>query len=358
MSENIQNTPPSNEKSTEVDLGDLFRMIGRAMNRFFTFLRNAFLFILDLIIKALIIIRVHIIKFVIVGILSIAVGWFLDSRQPMVYGSDMTVQTNFGSARQLYSNIKYYNGLVQQGDTTKLKDLFDINDEQAGNLKGIFIEPKVSELDMLIAYDKFMKETDSINVYDKMDFEKFKKSVDPLTFGTHEIGVASGEKNVFKLLQEKLITINVENEYIQKQKQIRLKNLVAEEEALMKRLNTIDTLRGVYNEAIKSEARKTSQAQTQIQMSSSSVKTSELELFNLDEKISARLLQIAEQKEFQQKTINVLSDFSDGAKIKNFYESNLFRIPIITLSILLVFILLRELNKYLNTYAENKRLNA
>ena len=316
MSENIQNTPPT-EKSTEVDLGDLFRMIGRAMNRFFSFLRNTFLFILDLIIRALIIVRVHIIKFVIVGILSVAVGWFLDSRQPIVYGSNMTVQTNFGSARQLYSNVIYYNGLVQQGDTATIATLFDIKEGQAGTLRGVFIEPKVSEIDMLKAYDEFMKQTDSINVYDQMDYAKFKKSVDPLTFERHEIGIASGEKNVFKLLQNKLITVNIENDYIKKQKEIKLKNLTAEEEALKKRLSTIDTLRGVYNEAIKSEAGKTSQAQTQIQMSSSTVKTSELELFSLDEKISARLLRIAEDKEFQQQTINVLSDFSDGAKIKN-----------------------------------------
>ena len=360
MSENIQNTPKTSteQKSTEVDLGELFRMIGRAINRFFVFLRNAFLFILDLIIRALIIVRVHIVKFIIVGILSVAIGWFIDSRQPIVYGSSMTIHTNFGSARQLYSNIKFYNGLVQQGDSLELSRTFGITASQANTLKGIFIEPKVSEIDMLVAYDQFMKETDSINVSDQIDFEKFKNSVDPLTFATHEIGVVAGEKNVFKLLQEDLITANVENEFIKRQKDIMLRNLNTSEEALNKRLEKIDTLRNVYNKAIKSEAGKTSQAQTQIQMSSTSIKTNELELFTLDEQISARLLKIAEDKEFQQNTINVLSNFSDGAEIRNFYNSYLFRIPIITLLLLFVFILLRELNKYLNSYAENRRLNA
>ncbi|MFT5215810.1 MAG: hypothetical protein ACI83H_000927 [Glaciecola sp.] len=355
MSENIQKDP---QKSTEVDLGDLFRMIGRAMNRFFSFLRNTLLFVLDLIIRALIIVRVHIIKFVIVGILSVAIGWFIDSRQPIVFGSNMTVKTNFDSARQLYSNIKYYKGLIQQEDSSALKGVFGITGHQAMTIKGMFIEPKVSELDMLKAYDQFMRQTDSINVADQIDFAIFKENVDPLTFERHVIGVVSGEKNIFSLLQDKLITSNIENIYIKRQKETNLRNFNAEEAALIKRSVKIDTLRNVYNKAIKSEAGKTSQAQTSIQMASSSVKTSELELFNLDEKITARLLVISKDREFQQEIINVLSDFSDGAQIRNFYDSYLFRIPIITLLLLFVFILLRELNTYLNTYEENRRSNA
>jgi len=307
------------------------------MNRFFSFMRNAFLFILDLIIRALIIVRVHIIKFVIVGILSVAVGWFIDSRQPIVFGSDMIVETNFGSARQLYSNIKYYNGLVQRGDSAQLSAIFDITKTQARAIKGISIEPNVSEIDMLKAYDRFMKETDSINVAGEIDYEKFKKSVDPLNFERHEIGVASGEINIFRLLEDKLIKVNLENDYIKKQKEIKLRSLNAEETALMKRSRKIDTLRGVYNKAIESEAGKTSQSQTSIQMAASTVKTSELELFDLDAKIAARLLAISEEREFKQETINVLSDFSDGAQIRHFYDSYLFRIPIITLLLLFVF---------------------
>lgn len=357
MSENIQNTPTP-QKSTEVDLGELFRMIGRAMSRLFAFLRNAFLFVLDLIIRALIIVRVHIVKFIIVGILSVAIGWFIDSRQPVVYGSNMTVQTNFGSERQLYSNIKYYNGLVMEGDSVELSKVFGITQSQASQLKGVFIKPNISEIEMLKKYDEFRKETDSSNVADQIDFNSFKKSIDPLDFTRHELGIISGEKNIFGLLQARLITEKVENDYIKKQKEIMLRNLDATEEALNKRLDKIDTLREVYNKAIQSEAGKTSQAQTQIQMSSSSIKTNEIELFALDEEISARLRKIEEDREFKDKTINVLSNFSDGAQIRNFYESYLFRIPIVTLLLLLVFILLRELNKYLNNYAENRRSDA
>ena len=77
----------------------------------------------------------------------------------------------------------------------------------------------------------------------------------------------------------------------------------------------------------------------------------------VNEKLANKILEINRQKESEKETINVLSDFSPGARIRSFYDKYLYRIPMVTISLLLMFILLRELNKYLNTYADNKRLN-
>ncbi|MEM6685464.1 MAG: hypothetical protein AAF617_06675 [Bacteroidota bacterium] len=358
MSENIQNTENNKpEKSSEIDLGELFRMIGRGFNRFFRFVSNMFLLLVDLIIRTLIVFREHVLKFIIVGVLSIILGFFIDSRMPTVYASNMVVQLNYESELQLYNNVKYYNSLIMEGDTTQLIDVFDIEKEQAGSLRGVYIEPVVTELDLLKQYDKFMKETDSINVVGKMDFTKFKRNINPLQAATHRIGAASLQKDIFKKIQDKIVSLDVENEYVKRRKDVSYKNLVQEEEELKKRLSKIDTLRNVYNEAIRSEAKKTSQAQTQIQMSSSKIQTKELELFTLDQTILARLSKIKELKELNQDVVNVLSNFSDGIESVDFYDKYLYRIPIVTISLLLIFILLRELNKYLNTYAEKKRLN-
>jgi hypothetical protein len=359
MSENIQNTENNKpEKSTEIDLGELFRMIGRGFSSLFAFLSNIFLLFLDLLIKTLIIFREHILKFVIVGVLSMVIGWFIDSRKPTVYGSNMIVKVNYESEQQLYSNLKYYNGLVEQADSSKLAQIFDISKDEAGSLMGVYIEPMITELQLLKQYDQFMKDTDSVNVVGQMNFDKFKRNVDPLTAETHRIGVAALEKDIFKKLEDKLTSLDIENNYVKTRKKVLYKTLENEERALEKRLQTIDTLRNVYNEAIRSEAKKTSQAQTQIQMSSTSVKTNELELFKLDQDILARLARIEEEKELNQNTVNIISTFSDGIELRDFYSKFLYRIPLITIALLLLFILLRELNKYLNTYAEKKRLDA
>ncbi|PTX60452.1 hypothetical protein C8N46_10696 [Kordia periserrulae] len=359
MSENIQNTENSKpEKSTEIDLGELFRMIGRGFSRFFAFLRNSLLILLDLLIRTLIVFREHVLKFVIIGILSITIGWFVDSRQPKVYGANMTVKLNYESEQQLYSNVQYYNSLIQESDSLRLSEIFEITPSQANQLLTVNIDPIITEVQSLRLYNAFMKETDSVNVADKITFDKFKNNISPSSAATHRIGVAALEKNVFNKLGDKIISLDLENDYVKTKKKVLYKTLEQEEEALKKRLEKIDTLRGVYNEAIRSEAKKTSQAQTQIQMSSTGIKTNEIELFTLDKEILGRLAEIEREKELNRNTVNVLSTFSEGIELRDFHDKYLYKIPLVTIALLLIFILLRELNKYLNTYAENKQLNA
>jgi hypothetical protein len=363
MSENNQNVLPEKPQSSgnDVDLKELFRMIGSAFNKFFVFIRNILLFLLDLLIRALIIIRVHIVKFVIVGFLSIVIGWFIDSRKEAVYGSSMYVQTNYGSTRQLYSNMKYYQGLVEEGDSTKLATIFNITKDQAGDLRGFIIEPDVTDNGMLKAYNEFMKKADTTFVMNEINFDKFKYNISPFDFGVHQVTVFSAEKELIPTLQKPLVTENIENYHIRRQKEINLENLERTEKALQKQLIRIDTLSEVYKELLLKEPKEPTgkASSTYIQLAGNNdKKTKEIELLSINENISKRILEVNRQKEMEKETVNILSEFSPGARVKNFYDRYLLRIPMITVSLLLMFILLRELNKYLNTYAENKRMNA
>lgn len=364
MSDNNKNALPEqpSKPNNEIDLKELFRMIGNAFSKFFIFLRNVFLLLLDLLIRALIIIRVHIVKFAIVGFLSVVIGWFLDSRQTPVFGSTMYVKTNYGSTRQLYSNVKYYQGLVDEADCTKLADIFNIEKEKAGSLRGFAIEPDVNDNTMLQAYNEFMKKADTTFVMNEIDFDRFKNNVSPLDFSTHRIVAFSTKKEIIPELQQSIVTNKIENFHIKRQKEINLENLEKAAQALEKQLVNTDTLSQVYRNMLLKEPKEstaTPSSGTYIQLASNNEKkTREIELLTINEKISQRILEINKQKELEREVINVLSNFSPGARIINFYDKYMYRIPLITISILLLFILLRELNKYLNTYAENKRINA
>jgi len=362
MSENSHNMSPEQPRSNEIDLKELFRIIGNAFNKLFKFIRNILLLIFDLIIKVLIIFRVHFLKFAIVGFLSIIVGWFIDARQEPLYSSNMYVEANYDSTRQLYSKIKYYNGLAEDSDSTNLANIFNITKDQAGSLQGFFIEPDVTENGMLNAYNDFMKKTDTTFVLGEINFRKFKSNISPLDFKTHQISVISSDKNIVPKLQESIITKNIENNYIQKQKEVTLRNLEQTEQTLKNQLMKIDTLGKVYKELLRKDPKDDESragSGTYIQLAANNEnKTKEIQLLKINEEISNKILKISLEKELNSETINVLSGFSPGAEIKSFYNSFLFKIPLITLTLLLLFILLRELNSYLNTYEENKRLNA
>ena len=63
MSENVQ--PNQNNNSEEIDLGQLFKMIGDGFRKFFNFIGNIIKGIFRIIIAFLLFIQLHIIKFII-----------------------------------------------------------------------------------------------------------------------------------------------------------------------------------------------------------------------------------------------------------------------------------------------------
>lgn len=362
MSENIKKTPeeaPPKPK-TEIDLGQLFRMIGSGFSSFSSFLRSTFLFLFDLLIRALIIIRLHFVKFTIAGVLGIVIGFFIDESHDEVYASSMYVEANYGSKRQLYSNIETYQTYIKERDSVRLADIFGINKIQAGSLRGFIIRPDVTENEMLEAYSKFMRKTDSTFVKNEIDFIKFKQNVSPLEFNIHKISIFSSEKDIIQGLQPIIVTNNIENRHVRKQKEVKLKSLEQEQSVLKKQLVKIDTLSNLYRDLLRisqKEAETNKGTGTYIQMAKNENKTKELEMLSLNQSIDKEILNIDIQKELNSETINVISTLSELGEDKGFYDRYLFRVPIMTLLLLFAFILLKELNKYMNTYIEDKRLN-
>ncbi len=83
MSNQIQpQTPPP---SDEIDLGQLFQMIGNGFKRLFNFIGNIFKGIFNIIILFLLFLQKHFIKFAIAGVVGLAIGIFLDMNKEPKY---------------------------------------------------------------------------------------------------------------------------------------------------------------------------------------------------------------------------------------------------------------------------------
>ena len=65
---------PPPQQSEEVDLGQLFKMIGNAFERFFKFLGNIFYSLFLAFVWFVFFIKRHLIKFIIAAIIGIAIG--------------------------------------------------------------------------------------------------------------------------------------------------------------------------------------------------------------------------------------------------------------------------------------------
>ena len=122
---------PQAQQSEEVDLGQLFKLIGNAIDRFFKFIGGIFKGIFGTIILLLLFIQKHLIKLAIVAILGLGIGIYIDSTIKPRFVSTMVVEPNFNSVQQLYNNINFYNELARVGDSIALATTFGITKTEA-----------------------------------------------------------------------------------------------------------------------------------------------------------------------------------------------------------------------------------
>ena len=152
---------PQPQPSEEVDLGQLFKLIGKAFDRFFRFIASIFIGIFRFIILFLLFLQKHFIKFAIVGVVGLAIGIYLDLNKETSYISSMVVEPNFNSVQQLYNNIGFYNELASAQDSTALADAFNISKKEAASIKEFRVESYSDENQKIQLFDKFVTSLDT-----------------------------------------------------------------------------------------------------------------------------------------------------------------------------------------------------
>ena len=83
---------PQPQQSEEVDLGQLFKLIGKAFDRLFKFIGSVFNKIFLTFVWFVFFIKTRILKFVIAGILGLLIGFFMEKNSEPVYKSYVIVK--------------------------------------------------------------------------------------------------------------------------------------------------------------------------------------------------------------------------------------------------------------------------
>lgn len=338
-----------NNNEEEVDLGSLFVIIGKGFSNLFKFIGSIFKGIFDFIITILLFLKSNIIKIAIAGIIGFVAGFLLEKTSPTKYGSEMLVEPNFKSSMQLYNNIQYYNDLVKQKDIVGLEKTFNINTETAASLKSFEIEPIINENDIINSYNDFILEVDTLTVK-SYEFEKFKQSFTGLDYKIHKIEVVAEKNDVFRKLDDVIISSIVNNKYFNRLKELTNEDLNRTDSLYRENLTQIDSLRRVYMNVMLEEAKKLSTG-TSIDLGGEKRTTKELELFDTNRQINSYLQKIAKEKSSKYEVVNVISNFQPvGYEIKGITKNYAFLLASLTIALMILFLLLLKLNNYLNNY--------
>lgn len=333
----------------EVDLGSLFLIIGKGFYKLFNFIGSIFKGIFEFIIIVLIFLKENIIKIGIATSIGLIVGVFLQVNKPVVYESELLLEPNFNSARQLYNNVNYYNDLVKQGKIKILQNTFNLDSVSAASLIKFEVEPIKVDSDIINGYDELILEVDTLTIR-SYEYDVFKESFTDYDFKVHKVTVIAEQNNVFSKLDEVIISSVVNNKYFNRLKQLTNENLNRTDSLYRQNLSQIDSLRRVYMTVMIEEA-KNQNTGTSIDLGGEKRTTKELELFETNRKINYDLKNIAEEKSSNYEVINVISNFQPiGSEIKGVTKNYAFLLGITGAGLMILFLLLIKLNTYLENY--------
>ncbi len=345
--------PVNQNTSDEIDLGQLFQMIGNAFQRFFNFIGSIFKGVFHLFMLFLLFVQKNIIVIGAAVIIGGVGGFILDKFTPTKYVSKMVVEPNFNSVQQLYNNISFYNDLAEAQDSVALATALNITEREATTIKRIFADSYSDENQKIKLFDEFIKDLDTTTVK-TIDFENYLQNFNSLDARFHQISVISTNNRVAKKMQPSIINSIAVNEYFKLQKKINDENLSIQDTIYRKQLIEIDSLQSLYRTVLVKEADKPMQG-TNINLAERGESESrELALIQEKDVLKEKLVALNKERANKSTIINVISDFpTRGVEMKGIWNSYKFKLPLVLLVVVLGILSLLELNKYLKSYQKN-----
>jgi hypothetical protein len=343
----------SPNQSEEIDLGQLFKLIGNAFDRFFKFIASIFIGIYSIVLKLLIHIYKRILWYGGALILGLVIGYIVDSNTDKRYGANMYIETNFKSVRQVYENIKQLHQLAYEDkDSLKLAQELGITISEASKLKGFYIEPDIDENYVLELYSKYYAGLDSLS-RSTIKFSDYKESLNVYNFKIHKIGIESTDKSIYKKFESSFVQQISNNPYLDKLLEVNKFNLQQKDEALVRQIEKTDSLVKEYLKIRINESQKEliPGGGTNLYMGdaeSSNLIVDESKIIEKTLQLEAQRRQVNVEKVENNKIVNVLADFpKTGYDIREWYDKMVYVFPIILFGMTLIVFTGLGLGKYL-----------
>ncbi|CAL2061734.1 hypothetical protein [Tenacibaculum sp. 190524A05c] len=337
----------------EVDLGSLFVVIGKGFSKLGAFIASIFDRIFKFSINSLLFIKTNILKLIIATVIGGVLGFFLEFKTGKKYEANLYVKPNFGSSRQLYNNVKFYDDLVKQKNEKDLAQIFSISLDEAKSLKRFSIKPVVNENDILSSFDELMQSIDTATVK-SYSYKKFKETFTEVDYKIHEISVTSDMDNVFQKLSNPIISSIINNDYFKNLKTNSIENLQRTDALLKKNLQQTDSLHDLYKKVLLEKAKQANTGTTIDLAQNNTTTDKELKLFETNLILNERLVEVNDDLSEKSEVINIVSNFQPiGHKVREIEKNKGFQFALLGFLLMILALLLIKLNAYLESYKKD-----
>ena len=337
----------------EVDLGNLFKVIGKGIGNFFQAIGKFIKITFHYLILLLIFLKNNTLKLGLAIVFGTIFGFILDYNKPKEYSSNLIIETNFGSGIQLYKQIDYLSDLVKKRDTITLSKVLNSPINEVSKITNIEVSVYQSTQNLLLAFDEYLKTIDTVYTR-KFKLEDFEKRQSKFDYRYHLIKINSNLNSFFKNITPELIYM-IENDYYKKKRDIKIEELNQKKSILQKNLAQIDSLRKLYKEvAIKEAENKSSSSSIEISQKETKKNENDIKLFETSSELLDQIQNLNNKIIRNENIINIISDFDEvGIVGKRITDKKYFQFGILFGGLMLMIILFVQLNNYLNNYLDN-----
>lgn len=347
------------QQSEEVDLGQLFKVIGRGFDKLFKFIASIFIGLYRVVIALLAHFYKRKIWYGLAIAIGVVIGFVIDAKSDKMYGANMYIETNFKSARQVYENIRQLHQLTIDKDSIRLASILNIKPTEASKLKGFYITASVDENQVAEMYSEFYMKLDSLS-RTTMTYDRYVASLNSTNHPVHQIGVASSNKTIFRNIEAGFSDKLIDNPYLENLVVANKKNLDFEEEALKKQIQKTDSLANEYLKIRINESRKDPVVGSGTNLYLAGDNESQGLLMDESKVIEKRLnleelrREVNVRKAEEHGVINILAGFPEtGYDIREWSDKKKFVFPLVLFVLTLVVFTFLGLGKFLE--AESKK---
>ncbi|HZW62704.1 MAG TPA: hypothetical protein VFF15_03570 [Flavobacteriaceae bacterium] len=354
MSKNI----PEKPSSEEVDLGQLFKLIGNAFERLFKFIGTILNGIFMAAVWFIFFIKKNFILLAAAALIGFGIGYVKLKFSEPVYSSNAVIKQNYNTGESLYNLLNYYNDLILDKDTLALSESLNLTTKEASHLVYFEMESVLNENSKLKVFDKFKREVDSTIAQD-IDFETFLENSSDYDYEYQRLTVKSSRKDLLKKILPEVIK-NIEAiEFFKNEREKDLAELSYRERIIIESLKESDSLQKVYQRVLEKENQDTN-SQTSILINNAEEQntTKEFELYTSDIKLRRELVEIQRKKDDIRKIVEVISSQQDEGIIDNTVEIldvkfsyKIFYAALLFTVVFLILLVLKALN-YLERYKD------
>ena len=333
--------------SEEVDLGQLFKMIGSAFTRLYKFIGSIFNHLFLAFVWLVFFVKKRIIILSVAGFLGLIAGTALDLSLPPTYKSTLSIKQNYETGENLYESINYYNGLLKDKDYKILGELLGLTETATKEIVGFDIEPIITDNEYLVMFNSYIGDLDSLAA-SKIEYKEYKNNIREYKHLYQQISIKSKTRPNFKGVFSNIINNIETNAFFVNEQAKDILELQETKQAIEISLAQSDSLQQTYKRVLESPKDPQSNAEIGITFegANESEKTKEFELYINDIELRERIVKIQRELKDKENIIDMISSkqdngFEDDTKellgvhvpIKFFYLVILFGLTFISLLI-------------------------